>query len=118
MRWNNFHTIRIYKSRPVGIAVETDISKLPLAKRIISNGNYQGFFGAFTVERAGGRTITTFNPVIVNGKPIILGEKYPEITGVVIVSKGAGNLTVKMAILNAATTVLGVPASKVQILSQ
>ena len=23
----------------------------------------------------GGRTITTFNPVIVNGKPIILGEK-------------------------------------------
>ena len=42
-----------------GIAVETDISKLPLAKRIISSGNYQGFFGAFTIERASGRTITT-----------------------------------------------------------
>ncbi|HBF86291.1 MAG TPA: hypothetical protein DDW54_01275 [Clostridiales bacterium] len=65
-----------------------------------------------------GKTVTTANPVLVNGKPIILGEKYPEITGVVIVSKGAGNISVKMAILNAATTVLGVPANKVQILAQ
>ena len=41
-----------------GIAVETELSKLMLAKRIISSGNYQGYYGAFTIERVGGRTIT------------------------------------------------------------
>ena len=32
-----------------------------------------------------GKTTTTSTPVLVNGKPIILGEIYPKITGVVIV---------------------------------
>lgn len=42
-----------------GIAVEIDISKIALAKRIVQSGNYRGYYGAFTVERVGERTITT-----------------------------------------------------------
>ena len=33
-------------------------------------------------------------PVLVSGKPIVLVEKYPDITGVVIIAKGANDLNV------------------------
>ena len=47
-----------------------------------------------------------------------LGEKYPEIAGVLVVAKGADDITVKMAILNAVTVALGVNCNKVQILAR
>lgn len=56
-------------------------------------------------------------PIIVNGKPIILGEIYPEICGVVIVAQGGNKLKVKMAILNAAKVFLDVDANKIEILT-
>ena len=65
-----------------------------------------------------GKTVTTFNPILVSGKPIVLSEIYPEITGVLIVSKGADDIRVKMALLNAATTTLGITCDKIQILNQ
>lgn len=65
-----------------------------------------------------GKITTTSTPITVSGKPLVLRELYPEITGVVIVAKGADNITVKMSLLDAATTVLGVSCDKIQILSQ
>lgn len=56
-------------------------------------------------------------PIIVNGKPIILGELYPEIRGVVIVAQGGDKLSVKMSILNAARVFLSVDANKIEILT-
>lgn len=70
-----------------------------------------------TVEENGRKT-TTVSTVMSGGKPVILGEKYPEITGVLVVAKGADDITVKMAILNAVTVVLGVNCNKVQILAR
>ena len=65
-----------------------------------------------------GRTVTTSNPILVSGKPIVLSEIYPDITGVLIVSKGADDIRVKMALLNAATTTLGITCDKIQILNK
>lgn len=70
-----------------------------------------------TVEENGRKT-TTVSTVLSGGKPVILGEKYPEITGVLVVAKGADDITVKMAILNAVTVALGVNCNKVQILAR
>lgn len=70
-----------------------------------------------TIEENGRKTVTS-STVMSGGKPIVLGEKYPEITGVLVVAKGADDITVKMAILNAVTVALGVNCNKVQILAR
>lgn len=59
----------------------------------------------------------TQEPILVNGKPIILGELYPEIRGVVIVAQGGDKLAVKMSILNAARVFLNVDVNKIEILT-
>ena len=56
--------------------------------------------------------------MLVGGKPVVLRENNPVITGVLVVAKGADRFDVKMALLDATTTVLGVTADKVQILAQ
>lgn len=57
------------------------------------------------------------SPVLVNGKTVVLKESYPEIVGVVIVSQGANNLSVKIALLNAACVYLDIPENKIEILT-
>ena len=59
----------------------------------------------------------TETPVLVGGKVVVLNELYPEIIGVLIVSEGADNLSVKMNLLSAATTLLTVDESKIHILT-
>lgn len=59
----------------------------------------------------------TQSPIIVNGKPIVLGELYPEIRGVVIVAQGGDKLAVKMSILNAVKVFLAIDANKIEILT-
>ena len=56
-------------------------------------------------------------PVLVGGKVVVLNELFQEISGVVIVSTGADNLSVKLDLMNAATTLLCIDDSKVQILT-
>lgn len=56
-------------------------------------------------------------PVLVSGKPIVLVEKYPDITGVVIIAKGANDLNVRIALLSATQTILGVTSDKIEILT-
>ena len=54
-----------------------------------------------------------------NGKssPLIVKEIYQNISGVVIVASGAENVEVRLNIINAVETVLGVSANKIQVLS-
>lgn len=56
--------------------------------------------------------------VLVNGKPVVVTESYPEITGVIIVAEGANNLSVKISLLSAAQTFLSVGEEKIKILTR
>lgn len=69
-----------------------------------------------TTVKDGNKVQTTETPVMVGGKVVVLSEEYPEITGVIIVSSGADNITVKINLLNATTTLLSIDENKVQIL--
>lgn len=73
-----------------------------------------------TVSTSGGSTTTTTTePIYVttNGKsnPLILGETLPEIKGVVVVSSGASDVRVKMNIINAVRTALGISSDKIDV---
>lgn len=59
---------------------------------------------------------TTETPVLISGKPLILGEIYPEICGVIIMAKGADNIKVKLSLITAAQTFLDVTGDKIQVL--
>lgn len=69
-------------------------------------------------------TNTTSNstPIIVTGvdgsEVIILQEKMPQIKGVIIVAEGADNVAVKMRLMSATSTVLGVNANSIQIFTR
>ena len=69
------------------------------------------------IEENGKITITE-TPVIVSGKPIVLGEIYPEIVGVAIVCNCENQITTKLEILDIVTTVLNLSCEKVRILTQ
>lgn len=65
-----------------------------------------------------GKTTVTTSTVFSGGKPILIGVKYPEITGVLVVCKGADDIGVRMDVLNAVRTILNVSCDKVRIISQ
>ena len=66
----------------------------------------------------GGKKTKTVTPVLVSGKPIILGEIYPEIAGVVIICNCSDEMTVRASVLDVVTTMLDLPCSKIRILTQ
>ncbi len=73
-----------------------------------------------TVTTSSGYTTTTTNePIIItaNGKsePMVLGETLPEIKGVIVVSSGAKDVRVKLDIINAVRTVLGISSEKIDV---
>ena len=47
---------------------------------------------------------------------LIVKEKQPEVRGVIVVAQGAEDISVRMNLLNAVTTLLNVSADKVEIL--
>lgn len=59
------------------------------------------------------------NPIIVtaNGQstPLILMEILPQVKGVIVVAEGAGNIKVKLDLLNAIQALLNVPNDNIQI---
>lgn len=67
------------------------------------------------VSGIGGEKATE-TPVLISGKPLILGEIYPEICGVIIMAKGADDIRVKLSLITAAQTFLDVDSSKIQVL--
>ncbi len=73
-----------------------------------------------TVTTSSGTTVTVVTePIIlqVNGKdgPLVLKETLPEITGVIVVSSGAGDPKVKLDIITAVKTLLGIPSSCIEV---
>ncbi len=65
-----------------------------------------------------GRTTVTASTVFSGGKPIQIGEKYPEICGILVVLKGANDLSVKMNVLDAVTAVFDISCDKIRIIPQ
>lgn len=60
---------------------------------------------------------TEEEPVIVNGKTVVLTEKYPNITGVLIVAEGADNIAVVSKIQRATTSLLEIEVGQIEILA-
>ena len=65
-------------------------------------------------ERSEGTTV--FAELHGENSPYILGETYPEITGVVVLARGSGKGTVDFDILNAVQVLFDVPAHKIKIM--
>ena len=65
-----------------------------------------------------GKITYTSSPIIVSGEPIIVGETYPTINGVVVVCNCNGNYSITPYVLDLITTTLNVPCEKVKILTQ
>lgn len=66
-----------------------------------------------TVENTDGSIVT--KPVIVNGNVVIISEKSPEISGVLIVATGANNISVRSNLVNAAAAVLNINQSVIKV---
>ena len=66
---------------------------------------------------------TTTNETILlvtsSGKstPVVLKQNLPKVSGVIVVAYGANNIAVRLELMNAVTSLLGVPAENVQILA-
>ncbi len=56
-------------------------------------------------------------PIIVNGKTVVLKEKYPKIIGVLIVAEGANNIITMSKIQSATVSLLDIDANQIEILT-
>ncbi len=56
-------------------------------------------------------------PLVINGKTIVVKEKYPEITGVLIVAQGANSIYVMNKIQQATVSLLDVKPNQIEILT-
>ena len=70
------------------------------------------------ISEEDGKKTNNSSPVFVNGKPIVLGEIYPEIAGVVVICNCSDSLAVRMSVLDVVTMMLDVPCDKVRIIIQ
>ena len=66
-----------------------------------------------TTESADGTIVTA--PVFVGGEVVVLEEKKPKISGVVIVAEGADDLNVRFNLLAAASSVLNIDQSIIKV---
>lgn len=64
-----------------------------------------------------GKTTVTESPILVNGKPVVVKENYPEIVGVLIVAQGANSISVMKNIQQAAVSLLNINLSRIEILA-
>lgn len=68
------------------------------------------------VETSSGKE-TTQTPLLVNGKTVVVKEKYPNIVGVLIVCEGAGNISVLYKIQQATVSLLDIELKQIEILT-
>ncbi len=64
-----------------------------------------------------GGSVTTSKVILVDGKPVLEKELFPSIKGIVVVCKGAEDVTVRLNLLSAIQTVVDVDNSKIIILA-
>lgn len=69
-----------------------------------------------TKETASG-TETEESPLVVNGKTVVLTEKYPDVVGVLIVAEGANNISVLSRIQQATVSLLNIKINQIEILT-
>ena len=66
------------------------------------------------------KTTTNENIVMItqNGKqsPLVIREYFPDVIGVVVVCAGANNVAVKLNIISAVSTLLGVDSNKIEVI--
>ena len=65
------------------------------------------------------KTITKYPVYVEDGSsktPMILYQSAPQIRGVLIVAKGAGDANVKLQLISAVTALLGIESSKIEVL--
>ncbi|MBS1456670.1 MAG: hypothetical protein HP008_06435 [Clostridia bacterium] len=89
-----------------------DAGKVSVMITVSSETEYEIAFTTVTNSK-GEKTET---PYLINGEPVKTNEKYPEITGVLIVCEGALNYGVYHRVLEATKAILNVPESKIEIL--
>lgn len=75
-----------------------------------------GMQTVLATEKTTENGVTREEPFTVGGKTVVIKETYPEITGVLIVAKGANNLSTKVAIINATAALLDIESDKIQVL--
>lgn len=63
-------------------------------------------------------TTTTSSPILSGSDVVILQEKMPEIKGVIVVAEGASDMKVKLKLMQATATVLGINANSIQIFTR
>ena len=75
-----------------------------------------------TTTVSGGQEITTVtsttSPVMQGSETVVLGEKMPEIVGVLVVAEGAKDIKVQLRLRDAVKTVLGINPNTIQILTR
>jgi stage III sporulation protein AG len=59
----------------------------------------------------------TKTPVIVNGKPLIIAEIKPKLSGILVIAAGASDLKIRLAIENAIHAVVPDNSVKIQVLT-
>lgn len=68
----------------------------------------------------GATTTSSSTPIIVDTKngssPLILTEKLPKVKGVIVVSTGAQDVSIKLDILNSVSTLLDISIDKINVL--
>lgn len=69
-----------------------------------------------TKTTSSGTSITSETVVMVDGQPLLLEEIYPIVQGIVVVSSGADDLSVKLNILSVLQTVIEIDNSKINII--
>ena len=67
-------------------------------------------------EKTSDGTKLTKTPLLINGKPVELGDAVPEILGVVIIAEGASDIFVMSKLQEATTTLLNVEVNKIEVL--
>ena len=60
---------------------------------------------------------TETTPIIVNGKTVVVKEVYPKITGVLIVAKGANNISTMNRLQQATISLLDIDINQIEILT-
>ena len=72
---------------------------------------------AYTTEKVteNGVVTETNTLTLVSGKPVVIRDKMPQISGVVIVADGAGNMSVRLEIIEAVQALLDVPNGKIEV---
>ena len=60
---------------------------------------------------------TESSPIIINGKTVVVKELYPKIIGVLIVAKGANNISVMNKLQQATISLLDIDVNQIEILT-